>query len=72
MLYKLITKSLLLIACLIISHLLSAQTRGNYDAIYSGVPWFDDQGKIVNAHGANIVKDNGKYYLFGEAHTDIH
>lgn len=65
-----ITKLLLHITFLIISPMLIAQTAGNYDAIYSGVPWFDDHGKIVSAHGANIVKDNGKYYLFGEAHTD--
>ena len=40
------------------------------NAIYSGVPWFDDKGNIVSAHGANIIKDNGKYYLFGERHDD--
>lgn len=47
-----------------------AQTPGKYDAIYSGVPWYDDRGEIVSAHGANIIKDQGRYYLFGEAHTD--
>ena len=34
--------------------------------ICNGIPWFDDQGKIVNAHGACIVEDAGRYYLFGE------
>ncbi|MFT3739894.1 MAG: glycosyl hydrolase family 28 protein [Breznakibacter sp.] len=38
--------------------------------IHNGVPWFDDNGNIVNAHGACIVKDGGKYYLFGEYKTD--
>lgn len=47
-----------------------AQTPGKYDAIYSGVPWYDNRGEVVSAHGANIVKDKGRYYLFGEAHTD--
>ncbi|WP_228098799.1 family 43 glycosylhydrolase [Pedobacter sp. MC2016-24] len=47
-----------------------AQKPGQSDAIYSGVPWFDQHGKVVSAHGANIVKDNARYYLFGEAHTD--
>jgi hypothetical protein len=46
------------------------QNKNSYNNIYSGVPWFDDRGKIVSAHGANIVKDNGRYYLFGEAHSD--
>ncbi|TRW24012.1 family 43 glycosylhydrolase [Flavobacterium zepuense] len=40
------------------------------DAIHSGVPWFDQNGKIVSAHGANIVKDGNKFYLFGEKHSD--
>ncbi|MDL2243317.1 family 43 glycosylhydrolase [Bacteroidales bacterium OttesenSCG-928-J19] len=34
--------------------------------IHNGIPWFDDRGKIVNAHGACIVEENGRYYLFGE------
>lgn len=34
--------------------------------ILNGVPWYDDRGSIVNAHGACIVEDNGRYYLFGE------
>lgn len=38
--------------------------------IYNGIPWFDDQGKIVNAHGACIVEDAGRYYLFGEYRSD--
>lgn len=47
-----------------------AQKPKQYDAIYSGTPWFDDKGNIVSAHGANIVKENGRYFLFGEAHSD--
>ena len=31
------------------------------EVIYSGVPWFDDKGNVVSAHGANIV--NKKTYL---------
>ena len=49
---------------------LSAQTTKAYDAIYSGVPWFDDKGNVVSAHGANVVKEKDKYYLFGERHED--
>lgn len=47
-----------------------AQKQKAYDAIYSGIPWFDDQGNTVSAHGACILKDNGQYYLFGERHSD--
>lgn len=38
--------------------------------IVSGVPWYDQRDSIVSAHGANVIKDNGKYYLFGEFKTD--
>jgi hypothetical protein len=38
--------------------------------IASGIPWFDDHGNIVNAHGACIVEDHGRYYLFGESKSD--
>lgn len=36
----------------------------------NGVPWFDEQGNIVNAHGACIVEDGGRYWLFGEYKSD--
>lgn len=39
-------------------------------AIYSGVPWYDQNGNTVSAHGANIVKEGDRYYLFGERHDD--
>lgn len=38
--------------------------------IRNGIPWFDDQGNIVNAHGACIVEEDGRYYLFGEWKSD--
>lgn len=41
-----------------------------YDAIYSGIAWFDDKGKVVSAHGACIVKEKDRFYLFGEKHSD--
>ena len=47
-----------------------AQVRNTYNAIYSGIPWFDDKGNIVSAHGACIIKDKDRYYLFGERHND--
>ncbi|WP_426484767.1 family 43 glycosylhydrolase [Flavobacterium sp. 2] len=47
-----------------------AQESGKMDAIYSGVPWLDQNGNIVSAHGANIIKEKDTFYLFGEAHSD--
>ena len=44
--------------------------QGTEKLIYNGVPWFDDRGEIVNAHGACIVEENGRYYLFGEWKSD--
>ncbi|KAA8816897.1 family 43 glycosylhydrolase [Bifidobacterium vespertilionis] len=38
--------------------------------ILNGVPWFDDNGDIVNAHASCILEDAGTYYLFGEYKTD--
>ena len=47
-----------------------SQKHKQYEAIYSGVPWYDDKGNIVSAHGANIIKEKDRYFLFGEAHSD--
>ncbi len=38
--------------------------------VCNGVPWFDTDGNIVNAHGACIVEDGGQYWLFGEYKSD--
>ena len=38
--------------------------------IRNGMPWFYDHGNIVNAHGACIVEEKGRYYLFGEWKSD--
>jgi hypothetical protein len=40
------------------------------NSIINGVPWFDDRGAPVNAHGGCIVQEAGRYYLFGEYKTD--
>ena len=40
------------------------------DIIFNGVPWFDQNGNTVNAHGACIVREHDTYYLFGEYKTD--
>lgn len=39
--------------------------------IVSGVAWFDDRGRPVNAHGGCIITDDdGRFHLFGEYKTD--
>ena len=38
--------------------------------IWNGVPLFDQHGRAVNAHGAGVLEENGRYYLFGEYKTD--
>lgn len=38
--------------------------------IYNGIPWYDQNGNTVNAHGACILQEGGKFYLFGEYKTD--
>lgn len=55
------------LSCLLIQN---AKCQDRYDAIHSGIPWYDDRGEIVNAHSACIVKEGGRYYLFGEYKSD--
>ena len=65
-------KRLLLTTLAIITTItMAAQTDDPFlTSIINGVPWTDDHGKPVNAHGACIVEENGKYYLFGEWKSD--
>ncbi|MGG9963065.1 family 43 glycosylhydrolase [Ferruginibacter sp. SUN106] len=55
--------------CLFLSNAFAVSAQ-KQTAIYSGIPWFDNNGNTVSAHGANIVKENDRYYLFGERHED--
>lgn len=38
--------------------------------IVNGVPWYDQNRNIVNSHSSCIVRDGGRYYLFGEYKSD--
>ncbi len=54
-------------ACLLWAGMLAAclaQEAGQ--VVRNGIPWFDTDGNIVNAHGACLVEEAGRYYLFGE------
>lgn len=55
-----------LLTLLLLASCRSAPTPNAANNIHNGIPWFDDQGETVNAHGACLVKEGGKYYLFGE------
>lgn len=39
-------------------------------AVNNGIPWYDQNQNPVNAHGAGIIRDGGKYWLFGEYKSD--
>ncbi len=57
-------KTLTAIVFCLISFIAKSQVVNN------GVPWYDDRGEIINAHGACIIKDGGRYWLFGEYKSD--
>lgn len=67
--YSLITTITILLLSFIFQNGLCQKSSEN-DCIYSGVPWFDEDGNTVSAHGAGITIDNGRYYLFGEFKSD--
>ena len=50
--------------------LLCAAVTTVAQTVVNGIPWYDQNREPVSAHGANIIKDGGKYYLFGEYKTD--
>lgn len=53
-----------------ISLAVSIPAYSDQSVIASGIPLFDQNNTPVNAHGACIVEDDGKYYLFGEWKSD--
>lgn len=38
--------------------------------INNGIPWYDQNGEPVNAHGGCLLKERDTYYLFGEYKTN--
>ena len=40
------------------------------ETIITGIPWYDNSGNTISAHGAGILKDGNKYYMFGEYKSD--
>lgn len=64
-------RNLLLVVLLLFTNVVgSVSANGSKTIIRNGIPWFDTDGKIVNAHGACIVRDGHRYYLFGDYKSD--
>ena len=64
-------KPVILVTILVINGSVAlAQQPGKTDVIYSGLPWYDQYGNVVSAHGGSIIKEKKLFYFFGEAHTD--
>jgi hypothetical protein len=63
-------KVLKLLCFVFLLSMLVVHAKSEDHLIVNGIPWFDDRGNIVNAHGACIVEEGGKYYLFGEWKSD--
>lgn len=59
--------AILVFATIICGLLASVSTQAQ---VVNGTQWHDQDGSPVSAHGANIVYDQGKYWLFGEYKTD--
>ena len=37
-----------------------------YNAFHPGKPWFDTEGKRIQAHGGSVIYVDGTYYFYGE------
>ena len=66
---RFITKTALLLCCLF-SVAANTTAKNKEQAIVNGVPWYDQNGSTVNAHGAGIIYDNNRWWLFGEYKSD--
>lgn len=63
----------ILFSLLVFISICNAEAKFNdpfVSSVVNGVPWTDNNGSPVNAHGACIVEENGRYYLFGEWKSD--
>lgn len=49
---------------------LHSQAQDCSGIIVNGIPWYDQNLQPVNAHGGGIMRDNGRYWLFGEYKSD--
>lgn len=56
------TTKLLIVGVLLFS---LVRLYGQQESIVNGVSWYDTSGNRIQAHGASILKHNGKYYMLG-------
>lgn len=50
--------------------LLIAVAFTDFVKIKNGGLWYDTDGKVVEAHGAGFLKENGRWYMIGEDRSD--
>lgn len=55
----------LIVYCMLLLPL-AAMAQNNATSLVNGEKWKDTDGNFINAHGAGIMKYNGRYYMFGE------
>ncbi|NPD82058.1 family 43 glycosylhydrolase [Prevotella sp. PINT] len=60
-------RKIYILSCMFVAAVASFAQKA---AVINGVPWYDRRDSTVNAHGVNIIYDNGRYYMFGESKTD--
>lgn len=60
----------LFVVLLMVSCSSPQRDKKQLNAIYSGVAWFDDSHQMVSAHGAGIIREADRFYMFGEFKSD--
>ena len=40
-----------------------------FTSFRSGEPWLDEEGALIDAHGAGMLHDSGTYYWYGSARS---
>ena len=48
---------------------IASTAAGPTAGIRSGVPWFDSEGNLIDAHGAGMLLHDGTYYWYGSRRT---
>src|SRR5690606_39886453 len=64
MMYKTIFKCRYILAVVVFCAL--GQVRAQKTSFQPGKLWFDNNQRLINAHGGGVLYHEGKYYWFGE------
>lgn len=46
-----------------------SENEGTVNSFKPGQPWYDTEGKLIQAHGGSVLYHEGTYYWFGEDKT---